>query len=105
MTETSIPLEELLIQAESLDPGDAIYSNHVQVIFTQNEVFLDFYLISPISGKPPQAAHVTRLVLVHSQMKGLAEAIVNLVDLFEKKNEVELPNLRQRQEGERKIWD
>lgn len=105
MTEISISLDEIIARAKSLDPGNAIYSNHVQISFTQNEVFLDFYLLSPVSGKPPQAAHVARLVLVHSQMKGFAEAIANLVDIFERKNEITLPNLRQPGEDDRiKIW-
>lgn len=104
MTETSISLDDLLARSESLKPGDATYSNHIQVSFTQNEIFLDFYLFSPISGKPPQAAHVARLVMGHNQMKGLAEAIVNLVDRFEKDSGIVLPNLRELREGERGLW-
>ena len=100
----NISVEDLLNKVTLSDKPD-IYSNHIQVSISSNEMFLDFYYISPISGKQPKITHVQRVVAPVAMTKGLASALANIVAQYEDDHNVTLPTSRETQpEDKITIW-
>lgn len=90
---------ELLPKAKPSESPD-IYANHIQVSVSGNEIFLDFYYISPNISDPqkPTIQHIQRTVSPIPLAKGLATAIANVVAMFEKDHDVVLPSARETNE-------
>ena len=88
-----IHVNELIDKANKTYERD-VYANHVQVALTQNELFVDFYYVTPLGNKP-ELQHVQRMVLPVSLAKGMASAIANVVALFEEDHNQTLANSRE----------
>lgn len=91
---SEISVASLLAKAGKAYDHD-IYANHIQMTITANELFVDFYYISPASGKStPNTEHVQRAILPMNVAKGLATALANVVAKYEAENNITLPNSR-----------
>lgn len=95
ITAKDITVADLLSKAGKTFDRDS-YSNHIQVAITANELFIDFYYISPAAGKStPTMDHVQRIVIPVSIAKGLATALANVVVSYEAEHDTTLPNSRE----------
>lgn len=92
---TEIPTNDLLAKAKPADNPD-LYANHIQVSISANELFIDFYYISPVVGNAtkPIAKHIQRTISPIGMAKGLASALVNIVAIHEAEHNVTLPSTR-----------
>lgn len=105
-TKTEIPVNELLVKAVRSDNPD-FYSNHVQVSISANELFIDFYYLSPTPGNAakPIAKHIQRTISPIALAKGLASALANVIATYEEEHNVTLPTTREPgAEDKIKIW-
>lgn len=95
-TKTEITTSELLAKAKPANNPD-FYANHIQVSISSNELFIDFYYISPVVGSSskPTAQHIQRTVSPIGMAKGLASALANIVAAYEAEHNVTLPSSRE----------
>lgn len=103
-----ISLRELLESATVPSEIPQTHSNHAQILLQGDELYIDFYVVSPTpSGNNAPSAHLAhRIVLPASQAKGLATAIANVVAIAEKNSGTQLPNRRGADpEDIIKIWE
>jgi len=96
--------------AKVIKPEDAkdLYANYAQVMVTSSEMFLDFFYLSRALGKNTsvKATHVQTIIIPHGLAKGLTLAIANSIATYEDDNNVNLPNQRGKQEGDKiTIWE
>lgn len=90
-----ISVADLLSKAGKTFDRDS-YSNHIQVVITANELFIDFFYISPVVGKStPTMDHVQRIIIPVSLAKGLTTALANVVASHETEHDTILPNSRE----------
>lgn len=103
---TEYKTSELVTKAEPTGNPD-LYANHAQVSITANELFLDFYYISPKLSEPtkPVAKLIQRVVVPIGLGKGFTSAIANVIANFEAANNITLPLSREPQEEDRiNLW-
>lgn len=95
-------IQELLGKTTDTPKNPDVYSNYVQFLITQNELFIDLYYISPTNAfnPTPRAEFTQRIVLPHSLAKGFVTAMANAIDVFEKDTETEIPNKREKVDTE-----
>jgi len=71
------------------------YANHVTVGHTQWEFYLDFWRVEPDAGKKgARPAFVERIILSPHNVKGLMDALKEMVEGFELDWGIVLPNMR-----------
>lgn len=97
-------MQDILSEAEE---AEWTYANHVQIAMTANDLVIDFFLLEPVLGKDaPKARKIQRVYLPIIQAKGLATALANVVDSYEKIIGFALPNLRKPDESDTiKLWE
>ena len=101
-------LEALIASAKDERETPATYSNHVQLLINQNEIFIDFYRIEPSSTDSPKPNVILaqRTIVPLGIAKGFATAMANLVDGLEKELGIVLPNNRKNVPTDTiKIWE
>ena len=104
--EQQYTLAELIQHGEKSFTSD-VYANHVQVVLTNNELFLDFYYISPQASEeiPVKAVYAGRIIAPVGMAKGIATALANVVANHEEKHGIVMPNSRKSdQEDKITIW-
>jgi len=92
----AVNIEDVVSKSQSNQTGPDLYSNYVQVVMTTNEMLLDFYQIAPIPGKDVslKSVHLQRVFIPLNLVKGLASAIQDTADMYEKDNGITLINSR-----------
>jgi hypothetical protein len=94
LTKTSV--ENLVLDAKSIQAGADIYANYVRVTAAMHEFTLDFYRLAPALGRnrTPEIIHLQRVTVPANLAKGLVSAISEVIDHYE--NEFGLPLINDR---------
>ncbi|MFQ5925468.1 MAG: DUF3467 domain-containing protein [Dehalococcoidia bacterium] len=88
-----IELPAILPLPEDFEGGR--YANHITVGYTQWEFYLDFWRVEADAGKKAvKPVFVERIILSPHNVKGLMDALKQVVDGFERDWSISLPNLR-----------
>lgn len=100
MPTKKIPVKEMTVSELTTKATKSFerdsYSNHIQVAITPNELFVDFYYLSPsVSKTQPVVEHVQRVVVPVSLAKGLTTALANVIASYEAEHETVLANSRE----------
>ena len=84
----------LISKAKDAEYFRDVYTNHIQVTITANEMFLDLYMFYPSThGREPTATRVGRILVPLNLVKGLQAALENTVTAFEKETNIVIYNL------------
>lgn len=86
-SETTVAFPEITLSAVP------VYANHVGTSAMQHEIVLDFFQLLP-AGNSGSGAHVSRIILPLSLLKGLTDALNEQITLYEQLGR-DLPNLRE----------
>ena len=98
----------LMSEAKVEQDRNDIYANYASISATANELFIDYFMISPkiASTSDVQIEHVKRVVTPISIAKGLASAIANTIAQYEEDTGNTLPNTRDSADTDKiKIWE
>ena len=101
-----ITIPEIIANSEHPAHPD-LYANHAQIMVSGNEVFIDFYYLSPVPGKINAIGSVfqQRLIMPHAIVKGFATALANAITGFEVDTHSSFPNTREPQPDDKiVIW-
>lgn len=77
--------------------NQSLYANHAQFSMTTHEIIIDLFKISPVPGSNPQhvkSEYLQRIFIPHSLGKGFATALANIIDSYERDNNVQVQNNR-----------
>ena len=106
MTENQAPVppapneteaHQVQFQVSAIPTEPARYANHVTLLQTQNELFIDFYFVAPpLTPGGILSEHVARIALATTVWRGLNEALAEQIDSYEKAWGVQVPNMRRR---------
>jgi hypothetical protein len=97
----SIPIQQILEKAELAQTGPDIYSNHIQISLSVNDLTIDFFVIYHKPGKAedtPRAKHVQRVILPQNVAKGLNRALQQTISQFEEGTKIEILDLEAHEE-------
>lgn len=78
-------LNTVLSKAKNTQVGPDIYSNLQRVVITQNELFIDFYAMTPdlVNSEHPQVNHLQRVILPLMVAKDFSRILSNIAGNIE----------------------
>lgn len=92
---TKEDISELKSRAVDTQTGPDIYANHVQITGALHDFVLDFYMLSPGIGKEKNRIHMKQRVFIPTSLvKGLINALQEVVSTFEGEIGIELLDTR-----------
>lgn len=91
----SNPINLIDLIGKIKEPAEIEYSNFTQFVITNNELFMDFYFVSPNPGGAGATVKpVRRIILPLNLAKGSVEALANAIADYEADRNITLPNSR-----------
>lgn len=86
----------IIKNATSVQNGADIYCNHAQISLSINEMTIDLYLLLSKIGSSDEviATHIQRVIIPLNMAKGLAGAITEMINNFEKETGIKLIDSR-----------
>lgn len=91
----TVTINDLISKIKADDMPDEVYSNFVQFLISGNEVYIDFYQVSPVPGAKTLAVKMMqRVILPINMAKGTVTALANAIAAHEQNGGEILPNTR-----------